>query len=163
MYGKECSTTGVGGQIDGIERRLYKTNMARVCAIALMAGIFAGCGSGSDGPDGLERYAGWYDVTEAFSRDTGNQCPPEPTEMVQNSVEVRIDGNMFEARFSERWSTLLGEIHENASFFSSVNLGPDQILRFEGHFNGDTLVGSLDDVRGASCTRTFSVNGTKRI
>lgn len=121
----------------------------------------AGCGPAGN-PDDLARFAGWYDLTEAFAHHTGLQCPPPPVEILENSVDVRIDGNQFEGRFEQRWGDLLGEIREDGSFLSSGNLGVDQTLRFTGRFEEEVLLGSLDDVRGASCTRTFSVNGTRR-
>ena len=121
----------------------------------------AGCGSNND-KDPLAKFAGWYDVTEAFANQVGVQCPPEPTQIVENTVEVRVDGNEFEARFTDRWDVLKGEIREDATFLSVGNLGPDASLRFTGHFEETTLIGSLDDVKGAGCTRTFSVNGLLR-
>ena len=127
-----------------------------VCLLA----AWAGCGSGVD-PDDLARFAGWYDVTEAFTGDSGVQCPPPPVEIVANAVEMRVDGNQFEARFDSRWGDLLGEISEDGSFLSSGNLGPDQTLRFSGSFTEEVVSGSLDDVR-SGCTRTFGVNGTRR-
>jgi hypothetical protein len=132
------------------------TCLACLCLLTALAG----CGSG-EGASDLARFAGWYDVTEAFASDTGVQCPPPQVEIIENSVEVRVDGNQFEARFSARWGDLLGEIRENGSFLSSGNLGPAQTLRFTGSFEEETVIGSLDDVR-TGCTRTFGVNGTRR-
>lgn len=123
--------------------------------------LLFGCGS-KDDQDPLAKYAGWYDVTEAFANQVGVQCPPEPSQIYENTVEVRVDGNEFEARFTDRWDVLRGEIREDATFLSVGNLGPDASLRFTGHFDETTLLGSLDDVQGAGCTRTFSVNGLLR-
>ena len=137
--------------------------MRTVCVCVLVAaGLWlAACGSDGDG-DPLARYAGWYDLTEAFANQVGVQCPPEPTQIYENSVEIRVDGNEFEARFIDRWDVLRGEIREDATFLSSGNLGPDATLRFTGRFEETVLVGSLDDIQGAGCTRTFSVNGQLR-
>jgi hypothetical protein len=130
-------------------------------AIGLLAVSGAACGS-DDEPD-LEIYAGWYDLTEAFEKDVGVTCPPPQVEITENTVQVLVDGSRFEARFGQRWGDLLGEIHEDGHFISSGNLGPDQALRFTGHFEEEILISGLDDIRGASCTRTFSINGTRRV
>lgn len=132
-----------------------------LAAIVSLGCGLSGCGSGED-KDPLAKYSGWYDVTEAFANQSGNQCPPEPTQIVENTVDVRIDGNQFEARFTDRWGVLKGEIREDATFLSSGNLGPEATLRLTGHFEEITLIGSLSDVQGAGCTRTFSVNGQLR-
>ena len=128
--------------------------------IGLLAVLAAACGSKDD--PGLEIYAGWYDLTEAFEKDVGVTCPPPQVEITENTVRVLVDGSRFEARFGQRWGDLLGEIHEDGHFISSGNLGPDLALRFNGHFEEEILISSLDDIRGASCTRTFSINGNRR-
>jgi len=135
--------------------------VALVWLLAAGAVLAAGCGSKQD-EDPLAVYAGWYDETEAFVSQSGVQCPPAPSQIFENTVDIRVDGNQFEARFTDRWDVLKGEIRDDASFLSSGNLGPELSLRFTGHFEQTTLIGSLDDIQGASCTRTFSVNGQLR-
>lgn len=124
--------------------------------------VFVSCAGSQDDGD-LDQFAGWYDTSETYSHDQGTQCPPVPNDIFENSVEIRLDGNQFEARFSYRWDVLKGEIREDGSFISTGNLGPDKAIRFNGDFTQDTLQALLDDINAGACTRTYEVKGTKRL
>ncbi len=130
--------------------------------LGMVAVVISGCGSKPDA-DGLEKFAGWYDLTETFSHDQGTQCPAVPTEIFENSVDMRVDGNKLEARFSARWDVLKGEIREDGSFLTTGNMGPDKSIRFSGDFNQESLAGLLDDVSAGECTRTYDLKGTRRV
>lgn len=121
----------------------------------------AACG-GDDQDNPLGRYAGVYDVTEAFAGDVGTGCPAEPTEVAENTITVKVDGNELEAVFSDRWDVMRGEIREDATFLASGNLGPEQTLRLSGSFTADTITATLDHVRSSTCTRRYDVSGSRR-
>ncbi len=134
----------------------------RVLAVSAIL-IFASCGcSGGQDDEGLERFEGWYDLTETFHSDQGTGCPPEPTDIFENSVDIRIDVNQFEARFSYRWDVLKGEIREDGSFLATGNMGPDKSIRFSGDFKDDSIGGLLDDISAGTCTRTYKIEGMRR-
>jgi len=131
----------------------------RGVVVAMVAA--AGCGGGDD-DNPLARYAGVYDVTEAFAGDVGTGCPAEPTEVAENTITVKVDGNELEAVFSDRWDVMRGEIREDGTFLASGKLGPEQTLRLSGSFTEDTIAANLDHVRSSTCTRRFDVSGSRR-
>jgi hypothetical protein len=129
----------------------------------VVAAVLAAAGCGGDGDDNpLARYAGVYDVTEAFAGDVGTGCPAAPTEVAENTITVAVDGNEFEAVFADRWDLMRGEIREDGTFLASGNLGPEQTLRLSGSFTEDDLDATLDHVRSSTCTRRYDVSGSRR-